>query len=61
MTAEVVLEAVDQRRLQFGVVCRDEVDVICEGKHERFVVDIDRFLKGIQTKRAMLPAMGMDG
>jgi len=61
VTAEVVLEAVDQRRLQFGVVCRDEVDVICEGKHERFVVDIDRFLKGIQTKRAMLPAMGMDG
>jgi len=33
------------------VVCRDEVDVICEGQHERFVVDIDRFLKGLEKKQ----------
>jgi len=54
VTAEVTLEAVDNRRLQFGVVCRDEVDVICEGQHERFVVDIDRFLKGVEKKQAAI-------
>ena len=51
VTAEVTLEAVDNRRLRFSVVCRDEVDVICEGQHERFVVDIDRFLKGVEKKQ----------
>jgi len=54
VTAEVTLEAVDNRRLRFGVVCRDEVDVICEGQHERFVVDIDRFLKGVEKKQAAI-------
>jgi fluoroacetyl-CoA thioesterase len=52
VTAEVTLEAVDHRRLKFGVVCRDEVEVIGEGKHERFVVDIERFLNGVEKKQA---------
>ncbi len=56
VTAEVTLESVEGRRLRFGVICRDEVDVICEGKHERFVVDIDRFLSGVAKKQAALEA-----
>jgi fluoroacetyl-CoA thioesterase len=52
VTAEVTLEAVDNRRLKFSVVCRDEAEVICEGRHERFVVDIERFLKGLEKKQA---------
>ncbi len=51
VTAGVTLESVEGRRLRFSVVCRDEVDVICEGQHERFVVDIDRFLKGLEKKQ----------
>ena len=54
VTAEVTLEAVDNRRLRFGVVCRDEVEMIGEGTHERFVVDIERFLKGVEKKQASL-------
>ena len=54
VTAEVMLEAVDNRRVTFGVVCRDEVEVICEGRHERFVVDIDRFLKGVEKKQSVV-------
>jgi fluoroacetyl-CoA thioesterase len=52
VTAEVTLESVENRKLGFRVICRDEVDVICEGRHERFVVDIDRFLKGVEKKQA---------
>jgi fluoroacetyl-CoA thioesterase len=58
VTLEVRLEAVDNRRLRFGVVCRDEEDVICEGQHERFVVDIDRFPKGVENKQASIAAAG---
>ncbi len=58
VTAEVTLQAADDRRLRFNVVCRDEVEVICEGSHERFVVDIGRFLKGVEKKQA---AIGTDG
>jgi fluoroacetyl-CoA thioesterase len=53
VTSEVTLEAVEGRRLRFSVVCRDEVEVICEGEHERFVVDIDRFLNGLEKKRGL--------
>jgi fluoroacetyl-CoA thioesterase len=53
VTAEVTLESVENRRLRFSVVCRDEVDVISEGEHERFVVDIDRFLKGVEKKQGV--------
>lgn len=57
VTAEVTLRSVEGRRLGFGVLLRDEVDVICEGTHERFVVDIERFLKGVEKKQG---AMGRD-
>jgi len=53
VTAEVTLESVENRRLRFSVVCRDEVEVICEGQHERFVVDIERFLKGVEKKQGV--------
>lgn len=58
VTAEVTLESVENRRLRFSVVCRDEVDVICEGQHERYVVDIERFLKGVEKKQAVLGKNG---
>ena len=58
VTAEVKLERVDGRRLRFSVVCRDEVEVISEGEHERFVVDIDRFLKGVEKKQSAMGAGG---
>jgi fluoroacetyl-CoA thioesterase len=53
VTAEVVLEAVEDRKLRFKVVCHDEVDLICEGHHERFVVDINRFMKGLRKKQGL--------
>jgi fluoroacetyl-CoA thioesterase len=58
VTAEVTLESVENRRLRFSAVCRDEVEVICEGQHERFVVDIDRFLKGVEKKQGVVRSDG---
>ncbi|MGC9198418.1 MAG: thioesterase family protein [Acidobacteriaceae bacterium] len=60
VTAEVTLQAIENRRLRFTIVCRDELDVICEGDHERFVVDIDRFLRGVEKKQQMLAAPSDD-
>ncbi|HWT96102.1 MAG TPA: thioesterase family protein [Terriglobales bacterium] len=50
VTAEVELVAVDRNRLTFNVLCRDEVEVICEGRHERFVVDAAKFLEKVAAK-----------
>jgi fluoroacetyl-CoA thioesterase len=34
---------VDGRRLSFRVSARDDAAVICEGTHERFVIDAQKF------------------
>ncbi|MGH9915907.1 MAG: thioesterase family protein, partial [Pyrinomonadaceae bacterium] len=44
VTAEVELVEVNDRRLRFKVMCRDEVEVIGEGYHERFIIDYEKFL-----------------
>lgn len=51
VTVRVKLAEVDGRRLVFEVEARDEFDTICRGTHERFVVDVDRFLKKNAHKR----------
>jgi fluoroacetyl-CoA thioesterase len=43
-TCEVELVAVEGRKLTFKVLCTDEKGPIGEGFHERFLIDLDRFL-----------------
>ena len=43
VTVEVELTAVDGRRLGFRVTARDDAASICEGTHERFVIDAEKF------------------
>jgi fluoroacetyl-CoA thioesterase len=43
VVVEVELMAVDGRRLSFRVSARDDAAVICEGTHERFVIDAQKF------------------
>jgi fluoroacetyl-CoA thioesterase len=43
IVVEVELSAVDGRRLAFRVSARDDVATICEGTHERFVIDAAKF------------------
>src|SRR6267378_4354662 len=43
VTAEVELVEIDGRRFRFHARCRDEVETIGEGFHERMVIDHARF------------------
>jgi fluoroacetyl-CoA thioesterase len=56
VTAEVELIEVEGRRLRFRVECRDEQDVIGAGFHERFIVDLPKFLARLRAKTQALSA-----
>jgi fluoroacetyl-CoA thioesterase len=47
--AEVI--AVNGRRVQFRVEARDDQDKIAEGTHERFIINIGKFVERLKTKR----------
>jgi fluoroacetyl-CoA thioesterase len=44
--------AVEGRRVAFRVEARDETELIGEGTHERFVIDVSRFVARLAAKRA---------
>lgn len=44
------LEAVDGRRLSFTMEAQDEREVVARGRHERFVVQLERFLDRARAK-----------
>jgi fluoroacetyl-CoA thioesterase len=52
VTVDLKLIAVEGKRLTFEVHAHDGVDPIGEGKHERFVIDRERFVKRVAAKRA---------
>ena len=47
---EVVLTAVEGRRLLFEVVARDEAAVVCRGTHRRAIVDLNRFESALAAR-----------
>ncbi|HEV2675185.1 MAG TPA: thioesterase family protein [Aliidongia sp.] len=50
ITAEVELIAIEGRRLRFRIECRDEVEIIGSGFHERAIVDGEKFLARVGRK-----------
>ena len=50
VTARVL--AVDGRRVDFEVSAFDDVELVARGTHERVVIDLERFLARVQSKRA---------
>jgi len=44
--------AAEGRRIDFEVSAFDDVELVARGTHERFVVDLGRFLAGVQAKAA---------
>ncbi|WP_429809082.1 thioesterase family protein [Ensifer sp. B1-9] len=52
VTADVKLLSFSGRALRFGVTCRDEVEVISQGYHDRFLVETDRFMARVARKAA---------
>ena len=51
VTATVELIEVDGRKLVFSVKAHDGVDLISQGRHERFVIDKEKFDAKIVEKR----------
>jgi fluoroacetyl-CoA thioesterase len=51
VTAKVELIAVEGRKLVFAVEAHDGIDLISRGRHERFVIDRERFDARLGTKR----------
>jgi fluoroacetyl-CoA thioesterase len=51
VTVEVELIEVEKRRLRFRVSARDDVGVVSEGTHDRFVVDAERFDAALASRR----------
>ena len=47
---ESELIEVDRRRLVFKVSASDDAGLIGEGTHERFIIDIDKFMKNTESK-----------
>lgn len=52
VTATVELIEVDGRRLMFAVEAHDGVDRISRGRHERFVIDREKFDARVRAKKA---------
>jgi fluoroacetyl-CoA thioesterase len=51
VSAEVELIEIDGRRFRFRARCRDEMEMIGEGFHERMIVDHARFMERLARKR----------
>jgi predicted thioesterase len=51
VTAKAELVEVDKRRLLFKVEAYDEKEKVGEGKHERFIIDLNKFLERCQEKQ----------
>ena len=47
-----VLTAVEGRKLTFSVECSDEKELIGKGTHERFIIDIDKFMTKTNSKKS---------
>ena len=50
VTVDVRLDAVEGRKLRFTLSAHDGMDKITEGRHERVVIDADRFRAKVAAK-----------
>jgi fluoroacetyl-CoA thioesterase len=48
--AEVELTAIDRRRLTFHVNIHDDTEQVGEVIHERFVIDVDKYIERLKKK-----------
>lgn len=50
--AEAELLEIDGKRLVFAVTAYDDLEKIGEGRHERFIIDMERFMGRVAKKAA---------
>lgn len=51
VTATVELIEVEKRKLVFNVEAHDGVDLICRGRHERFIINKEKFDARVEEKK----------
>ncbi len=61
VTVRVRLERMEGRKLTFAVEAHDGVDPICQGTHERFVIDAAKFNARVAEKAARLGQVAGQG
>ncbi|MCP5088685.1 MAG: LysR family transcriptional regulator [Rhodobacteraceae bacterium] len=54
VTVTATVTEVDGRKVVFEVIANDPLDTICKGRHERFIVDIDKTQARLRQKAAKL-------
>lgn len=57
--AVATLKTVDGARLTFEVAVFDDLGKVGEAVHERFVLDLDRYVRRLEKKRADVEAKGL--
>lgn len=50
MFCDIEVTGVDGRRVSFEASVRDEKEPIGGGRHERFIIDVERFMKKVAAK-----------
>jgi predicted thioesterase len=50
ISCESELIEIDRRKLVFSVKASDDAGLIGEGTHERFIIDIDKFMSNTESK-----------
>ncbi len=50
----VTVAELEGRRVALDVVAKDALDTICKGRHERFIVDVDKTVERLRAKAAKL-------
>jgi fluoroacetyl-CoA thioesterase len=50
VTVAVTVREIDGRRIVFDVEARDPVAIVCRGRHERAVIDAERFAKRLADR-----------
>ena len=53
-TVTATVKEIDGRKVVFEVTAKDPLDTICTGRHERFIVDIDKTQTRLRAKAAKL-------
>jgi predicted thioesterase len=48
--ADAELVAIDRRRLSFTVKVYDDIEQVGEAEHDRFVIDVDKYIERLKKK-----------
>jgi len=56
VTVTVTVTEIDGRKVVLEVTAKDQLDKICKGRHERFIVDVDKTQDRLRQKAAKLQA-----